>query len=71
MIDEGIKECQIYRAKQPKWEPADCSIHEGQIVEVKIIYNGHRAKYWATKKISVFSIPAQPGCHHSIRRIKL
>jgi len=71
LMDEGIKKCQIYRAKQPKWEPADCSVHEGQIVDVKIIYNGHRAKYWPIKNNSVFSIPAQPGCHHSIRRIKI
>lgn len=70
LIDEGIKKCQIYRLKQPKWEPAECSIHEGQIVDVEIIYNGHRSKYWPIKNDSAFSIPAQPGCHHSIKRVK-
>lgn len=71
LIDEGIEKCQIYRVKQPKWEPAECSIHEGQIVDVEIIYNGHRSKYWPKKNGSAFSIPAQPGCHHSIRRVKV
>jgi len=70
LITEGVRKCQIYRAKKAKWEPGECSKHEGQIVDVKIIYKGHRAKYWPKKNDSVFSIPAQPGCHHTIRKVK-
>ncbi len=60
--------CEIHRAKKAKREPGECSKHEGQIVDVKIIYKGHTAKYWPKKNDSAFSIPAQPGCHHTIRR---
>ena len=70
LITEGVKKCQIYRAKKAKGEPGECSKHEGQIVDVKIIYKGHRAKYWPKKNDSAFSIPAQPGCHHTIRRTR-
>jgi len=70
LITEGVRKCQIYRAKKPKWEPAECSKHEGQIVDAKVIYEGHRTKYWPEKNDYAFSIPAQPGCHHTIRRVK-
>ena len=70
LITEGVKKCQIYRAKKAKGEPGECSKYEGEIVDVKIIYEGHRAKYWPKKNDSVFSIPAHSGCHHTIRRVK-
>ncbi|MCK4418998.1 hypothetical protein KAV79_04255 [Candidatus Aerophobetes bacterium] len=70
LIAEGVERCQVYRAKEAKWEPGECSKHEGQVMDVRIIYEGHRAKYWPEKNDSAFSIPAQPGCHHTIRRVK-
>ncbi len=70
LLTKGIEKCQVYRVKDAKWEPGDCSSHEGQIVDTKIIYDGHRAKYWPVINKSAFSIPAQAGCHHSIRRVR-
>lgn len=70
LLAEGIEKCQIYRVKDAKWEPSECSKHEGQIVDTKVIYKGHRAKYWPVINESAFSIPAQAGCHHSIRRVR-
>jgi hypothetical protein len=70
LIDEGVKECIIYRGAQPKWEPGECSIHEGQIVDIQTIYNNHRARYWPKPgNQDLFSIPFGPGCHHIIKRI--
>ena len=67
---ERVAECQIYRAGVPKWEPAECSSHEGQICPVQLIYDGHRARYWPEPgNLGIFSIPFGPGCHHSIRRV--
>lgn len=71
LLDEGVSECQAYRAASPKWEPADCSQHEGQVFPVKVIYSGHRAKYWPEPgNPDAISIPFGPGCHHTIRRIR-
>ncbi len=69
-IAEGVEKCQVYRAKEAKWEPGECSKHEGQVMDVKTIYEGHHAKYWPKKNDSAFSIPAQPCCHHAIRRTR-
>jgi hypothetical protein len=69
-MDEGVTQCQAYRAGMPKWEPGECSEHEGQIFLVKAIYSGHRARYWPEPgDESVVAIPFQPGCHHTIRRV--
>jgi len=70
LMDEGVEQCQSYRAALPKWEPADCSSHEGQVFLVADIYRGHRARYWPEPgDPNAFSIPFQPGCHHTIRRL--
>jgi hypothetical protein len=58
----------VYRASEPKWAVASCSQHEGHIVPVRKVYDGHRSRYWPTEDLNAFSIPFQPGCHHSIRR---
>jgi len=72
LMDEKITTCQIYRAAMPKWaESPQCKAHEGQIVNVEAIYNGHRAGYWPEPgNKSVLSVPLGPSCHHTVRRIK-
>lgn len=71
LLDEGVSSCQIYRGAEPKWAPAECTAHEGMIVHVRQIYDGHRARYWPEPGNSTaFSIPFGPGCHHTIRRVK-
>ncbi len=70
LMDEGIAVCQVYRAAQAKWEPAGCSQHEGQTFSVDEVYRGHRARYWPEPgDPDAVSIPFQPGCHHTIRRV--
>jgi len=70
LLDEGIAECQVYRGAQPKWEPGECSQHEGMIVPVRTVYDGHRARYWPEPgNPDAFSIPFGPGCHHLVRRL--
>jgi len=70
LMDEGEKDCQIYRGEIPKWEPGECEKHEGRIIPVKEIYNSHRARYWPEPgDLTIFSIPWGPGCHHVIRRV--
>jgi len=71
LLTEGEQHCQAYRGAAPKWEPADCSAHEGQVFPTKEIYDGHRAKYWPEPgNPNATSIPFGPGCHHTIRRGK-
>jgi hypothetical protein len=69
LIEEGVTHCQVYRAANPKWEPADCSSHEGLILSVEEVYRGHRARYWPEPgNPAAVSVPFGPGCHHTIRR---
>lgn len=71
LLKEGVTQCQAYRAAIPKWEPGECSSHEGQIYLVEEIYLGHRAKYWPEPgRPNATSIPFGPGCHHTIRRVR-
>lgn len=68
--DEGSTQCVVYRASEPKWSQAGCSSHEGRVVEIQDIIAGHRAGYWPRPgNPNVLSIPAGPGCHHTIARI--
>lgn len=61
LLDEGAKSCQVYRGAQPKWEPGECSEHEGKIVDLKAIYKNHRARYWPEPgNKDAFSIPFGP-----------
>lgn len=69
LIDENETHCLVYRGQEPKWEHAACSSHEGQRYPLIDIINGHRATYWPSVNKTAFSIPAGPGCHHTIRRI--
>lgn len=68
--DDGESECEVYRGAEPKWAPATCSEHEGKVCSVQDILDGHRACYWPEPgDPESFSIPAGPGCHHTIRRL--
>lgn len=69
LLGEGVESCEVYRAGDPKWTPADCAQHEGLVVAVEAVYDGHRARYWPAADRTAFSVPFQPGCHHSIRRV--
>jgi hypothetical protein len=69
LMSEGVAQCQAYRGADPKWEPAECTAHEGQLFSVAAIYRGHRARHWPNENPMAFSIPFGPGCHHTIRRI--
>jgi hypothetical protein len=67
-MQNGIELCEVYRAAQPKWEPADCKEHEGVEFRVADVYFGHRAKYWPEPgNPDALSVPFGPGCHHTIR----
>lgn len=67
--EEGLTGCRVYRAGIPKWQPAECSVHEGQTYPLAEIIGGHRIGYWPPPGApGRLSIPAGPGCHHTIER---
>lgn len=69
LIEEGVQYCQVYRAAQPRWEPADCEEHEGQLFPIREVLDGHRKRYWPEPGDPLATtIPFNPGCHHTIRR---
>jgi hypothetical protein len=67
---EDVTRCRVYRAGTPKWQPAECSVHEGQTYGVADIIAGHRIGYWPPPGVpGRLSVPAGPGCHHTIERV--
>jgi hypothetical protein len=67
---EGETQCLVYRAGIPKWEAAGCSAHEGQAYALAEIIAGHRIGYWPPPGVrGELSIPAGPGCHHTVKRV--
>lgn len=70
LVDEGERDCLVYRAGQPKWEHASCSQHERQIYPLADVIDGHRIGYWPPPGVDgQFAIPAGPGCHHTLQRV--
>jgi hypothetical protein len=71
LLDDGEKQCQVYRAAPARLAPDTCSFHEGQILPLDEVYRGHRAKYHpAPGRRSALSVPFGPTCHHTIRRVR-
>jgi hypothetical protein len=69
LLVEGVEFCQTYRAANPKWEPGECSQHEGQLLRVEEVHGGHRRRYWPEPGDPfALSVPFGPGCHHTVRR---
>lgn len=71
LMDEGVENCEIYRAESADQPRCECSKYENQFISVKKIYDGHRAKYHPNKNPNAFSIPSGPNCHHTIKRISV
>lgn len=70
LLDEGVVNCQVYRAALPKWEPAECAEHEGRVLPVAEVYAGHRRDYWpGPDGARGIAVPFGPSCHHTIRRL--
>lgn len=69
LMEENVDLCEIYRAEKAQIPRCECTRLEGTIINVKKIYDGHRAKYHPRKNPSAFSIPNGANCHHTIRRI--
>jgi hypothetical protein len=70
LMDEGEKDCQVYRADKAHQPKCECTRLEDTTVSVGKIYEGIRKKYFPKKDPNAFSIPSTPFCHHTIRRIK-
>ncbi len=68
LIEEGEEHCQVYLAgEEPK--SCDCELYENRVFGVRLVYQGHRARYWPREDPKAFSIPCGPGCGHTIRRL--
>jgi hypothetical protein len=71
LLEEGEKESQIYRGASPRGVHDTCHLQDGQIVSVEDVYQGHRVGYWPEPgDPESLSVPAGPGCHHTIRRVR-
>lgn len=76
LIEEGVEQCEVYRAATAARPKCSCSMLEGKTVSVRAIYDGHRPYHYdELHKTSDYdgppiSIPSAPLCHHTIRRHK-
>lgn len=69
LLDEGVTDCEVYRAAFAYQPRLECLQYEGRLLPVQALYDGHRAKYWPEPGIPrAVSMPVGPNCHHSIRR---
>ena len=68
LVHEGETRCEVYRVVSPGSNGGSCPAHAG-IYMLKEIIAGDRARYWPPPGDQArLSIPATPGCHHTIRR---
>ena len=71
LLEEGETRCQVYRAAEPKGPPDTRRLQDGQLVSLDGVYRGHRASHWHEPgHPEAFSVPAGPGCHHTLRRVQ-
>ena len=71
LIDEGVTECEVYRADTAAVPRCECTKWERLKTDVQQAYDGHRKRYHHENiDRKAFSIPSGPNCHHSIRRFK-
>lgn len=67
---EGKEECEIFRAGSAMEKDRECTAWEGEAFPVQQLIDGHRARYWPPPgDRKAWSLPTQPGCHHSICRL--
>ncbi len=69
LMEEGEKRVQVYLAGDAEVPGDECGAYENMVLEVRFLYNGHRAKYWPKTNPKAFSVPCSPQCQHSIRRL--
>ncbi|MBI0583329.1 MAG: hypothetical protein ISF22_03775 [Methanomassiliicoccus sp.] len=69
LMEEGETYLQIYRAADADAPGDQCVPYQNMVLEIRHVYNGHRAKYWPVKNDRVFSVPCGPPCRHTVRRI--
>ena len=69
LLDEGVEECEVYRADHAYHPRTTCRQLEGLRLRTQDVYEGHRRGYHhASPDRHALSIPLGPNCHHSIRR---
>jgi hypothetical protein len=69
LMEEGEHLVQVYRAGDDEAPGDECTAYENMVLEIRFLYNGHRAKYWPRPNPQAFSVPCGPRCDHSVRRI--
>ena len=69
LMEEGETPLQVYRAGDGDAPGDECTAYENMVLEIRFLYNGHRAKYWPRPNPQAFSVPCGPRCRHSVRRI--
>lgn len=70
LLEEGVEFALVAHGEEGRQRTGRCGLFQGQLVSVRAVYEGHRARYWPPPgNPYALTVPADPLCRHTIRRL--
>jgi hypothetical protein len=70
LLEEGEAYCLVVHGEDGRSGAGKCGLFQGQLLPLKAVYHGHRARYWPEPgNRFALTIPAGVECRHTIRRL--
>jgi hypothetical protein len=70
LLEEGVEFALVAHGEEGRQRTGRCGLFQGQLVSVRVVYEGHRARYWPPPgNPFALTVPADPTCRHTIRRL--
>lgn len=70
LLEEGEAYCLVVHGEDGRTGYGKCGLFQGQLLPLKAVYHGHRARYWPEPGDRfALTVPACVECRHTIRRL--
>lgn len=70
LLEEGAEFALVAHGEEGRQRTGRCGLFQGQLVSLRAVYEGHRARYWPPPgNPFALTVPADPMCRHTIRRL--
>lgn len=70
LLEEGEEFAMVAHGEEGRQRTGRCGLFQGQVVSVRAVFEGHRARYWPPPgNPFALTVPADPTCRHTIRRL--
>ncbi|MEW5765396.1 MAG: hypothetical protein AB1824_10505 [Acidobacteriota bacterium] len=70
LLEEGEAYCLVVHGEDGRSGSGKCGLFQGQLLPLKAVYHGHRARYWPEPGDRfALTVPACVECRHTIRRL--